>query len=195
MSHRMKLAVCVWSCLAFAGCGGGPFAPPAGSQLTVNPGNIIYSSGGEVVLVEAIAQDEEGNLLNNIEVIFRSYEPDGFVLVPWSALVKDTNASTTWSVSAEEYYQTLEVDDQIQPDDLRTVTNDYGVARAYLYGRCLPTTCMVGDELVTSCNADDFAAQLAGKTCAGLTDVLYVTIGVAAESVSVNAPSIVFLAQ
>ena len=182
------------------GCAGDyPYSAPVGSTLSVSPTTIAISGTGTVLLLEAQVLDSEGSQLSQILVTVQASggsdeysDGPNFILVPETAILsQNNNDDTTWQVdAAEQYYELTRVDDQIQPDFAQIETDSHGIARVYLYIRCVATDCAGYSDchLIDLLENDpDYVISLfSGEECKGLGGSVYFYIGPDSQEVKVT---------
>ena len=181
--------------MAVGSCGGPPYPAPVDSTVTVNPATLTFGTPELVVMYEAVAQDIDGNVLPYVAVtadIGNAHDTGRsafYMLLPETAIVYDTDDSTSWASQADDYLQIIEINDEIAPSRLETMTDENGVARFFAYLQCIPTKCGLSDgDILDSC--DDLSqpkwAGLAGKNCAGSAGSLQISIGTAGAVATID---------
>ncbi len=168
-----------------------PYPAPLGAELSINPPEYTVNSTGIVAAFDVVVWNpSEEVLMNNILVTVKSAYP-GVIIVPETAILSLSNEDTDWQVPASEWYYQLSnvADDDVQPDYLETATDYRGVARVYLYLKCLPMKC--GTIIYDSCYVDEQrAADPDDETydsCQYAKAQVYVSIGVDSETIVISA--------
>lgn len=158
--------------LLMTGCAGElPYPAPIGTELVIHPEEIKVSVNLQadtdlIAVVDVqVWNPETERFYNNVLVTVKSSYP-GVILIPETAILStNANDDTDWQVAASEYYyQLTNVKDDISPDYLETATDYRGVARVYVYLKCLPMlcgsmsydSCYVKEQLAEGSDSSDF---------------------------------------
>ncbi len=192
MGHGKTIVLGGASLLLLASCTSElPYPAPLGSELSVNPPEYTVNATDILAVFDVVVWNPQDEMLmNNILVTVKSSYP-GVILVPETAILSLSNEDTDWQVPASEwYYQLTNVaDDDVQPDLLEIATDYRGIARAYVYIKCLPMKC--GTLILDSCEVDaERAANPDDDTydsCQYAKAQIYVSIGVDSETIVISA--------